>query len=197
MPLSFQSLSHGTVAFGFFNIDSDMLLLENRFFFATDFCGAVTALAQHNGPEAFSTGIEAFLIADLADVGDLMGAIRGVRLTGFIGAVYRLFPFPSDPEAFRQKPEGVVLQKKMRELIKDFSAPIRLGIEAGVQADSISLETFKFSRDGFCELVNYVWQGGYPRWRDGERPDYVQAMKDAIHSGSSRFFEQMVLEEDR
>ena len=28
MPLAFDSLNHGIVAFGFFNIDSDMLLLE-------------------------------------------------------------------------------------------------------------------------------------------------------------------------
>lgn len=33
MPLSFESRSHGPVAFGFFNIESDMLLLERTFFF--------------------------------------------------------------------------------------------------------------------------------------------------------------------
>ena len=32
MPLAFESLSHGTIAFGFFNIDSDMLLLEKSAF---------------------------------------------------------------------------------------------------------------------------------------------------------------------
>ena len=45
MPLAFESLSHGTVAFGFFNIESDMLLLDRYFFFAGDFCDCVTALA--------------------------------------------------------------------------------------------------------------------------------------------------------
>ena len=34
MPLAFESLSHGTVPFGFFNIDSDTLLLDRYFFFA-------------------------------------------------------------------------------------------------------------------------------------------------------------------
>ena len=28
MPLAFESLSHGTIAFGFFNIESDLLLLD-------------------------------------------------------------------------------------------------------------------------------------------------------------------------
>ena len=32
MPLSFSSTTHGNIAFGFFNIESDMLLLENYFF---------------------------------------------------------------------------------------------------------------------------------------------------------------------
>jgi hypothetical protein len=31
MPLAFQSLSHGTITFGFFNIESDMLLLDRYF----------------------------------------------------------------------------------------------------------------------------------------------------------------------
>ena len=28
MPLTFDTISHGAIAFGFFNIESDMLLLE-------------------------------------------------------------------------------------------------------------------------------------------------------------------------
>jgi hypothetical protein len=36
MPLAFESESHGTIAFGFFNIESDVLLLDRYFFFTTD-----------------------------------------------------------------------------------------------------------------------------------------------------------------
>ena len=46
MPLAFESTTHGTVAFGFFNIDSDMLLLENRFFFATDLCELLLGISR-------------------------------------------------------------------------------------------------------------------------------------------------------
>ena len=46
MPLAFDSLNHGTIAFGFFNIEIDMLLLENLFFFADRFCGAVAELSR-------------------------------------------------------------------------------------------------------------------------------------------------------
>jgi hypothetical protein len=34
MPLAFESLSHGIIAFGFFNIESDMLILDRYFLFA-------------------------------------------------------------------------------------------------------------------------------------------------------------------
>jgi len=42
MPLAFDSSSHGKIAFGFFNIETDMLLLENYFIFATQFCSYMT-----------------------------------------------------------------------------------------------------------------------------------------------------------
>ena len=46
MPLAFESLSHGTIAFGFFNIDSDMLLLDKYFLFGSDFCEHIVAMAE-------------------------------------------------------------------------------------------------------------------------------------------------------
>ena len=45
MPLGFESTNRGEFAFGFFNIRSDMLLLDNRFFFATDLCASLAVLA--------------------------------------------------------------------------------------------------------------------------------------------------------
>ena len=47
MPLSFESMSHGTIAFGFFNIESDMLLCDRYFFFADDFCVKIGQMAGH------------------------------------------------------------------------------------------------------------------------------------------------------
>jgi hypothetical protein len=79
MPLDFESLSHGTVAFGFFNIESDLLLLERSFFFASE----------------------------------------------------------------------------------------------------------------FCELVDYVWRGGYPRWEDEVRPDYVLAMAQAVQASRHPYFNRL------
>lgn len=39
MPLAFQSLNRGRAAFGFFNIETDMLLLDNHFMFADTSAG--------------------------------------------------------------------------------------------------------------------------------------------------------------
>jgi len=108
MPLAFKSENHGEIAFGFFNIESDMLLLENYFFFADQFCRWICELAGRNdSAEKHSVVCDGiYYIEKFDDVGDLMGAIHGVRLTGFIGDLYRVFPFPSDPAAFKQNPAG-------------------------------------------------------------------------------------------
>ena len=49
MPLLFQSLSHGEIPFGFFNIETDMILLNNYFFFASDMADNVIRLAENDG----------------------------------------------------------------------------------------------------------------------------------------------------
>jgi hypothetical protein len=43
----------------------------------------------------------------------------------------------------------------------------------------------------FQELVKYVWRGGYPRWKDELRPDYVLAMKDKIEGHRQGLFEKI------
>ena len=44
-PPAFESISHSTIAFRFFNIDSDMLLLDQDFFCPTAFCGYIDDIA--------------------------------------------------------------------------------------------------------------------------------------------------------
>ncbi len=55
MPLAFESLSHGTIAFGFFNIDSDMLLLEQYFLFGSEFCQHVGDMAENFDEDQFES----------------------------------------------------------------------------------------------------------------------------------------------
>jgi hypothetical protein len=188
MPLSFDSCSHGPVAFGFFNIESDMLLLDRFFFFCDDFCEWITALADPAAPSppAFQD-CPVFHIKHLQDIGDLMGAIHGVRFTGFIGRVYEQFPFPTDPSGFKQNPEGDQTRQVMQDLIAPFSdtRTIPVGIDG---SGSFRFGPYRFTRTVCHELIQYVWQGGYPRWKNGVRPACVTAMAARIKHTRHRFF---------
>ena len=53
------------------------------------------------------------------DVGDLMGAIHGIRLVGFIGDTYKRFPFPAARADFKQNPDGY----RNREFFEDPQFP--------------------------------------------------------------------------
>ena len=189
MPLAFESLSHGTIAFGFFNIDSDMLLLEKYFLFATDFCQHVGRLAENLHKNRFESKWQVYFIAERAQIGDLMGAIHGVRHTGFIGELYRKFPFPQNPEGFKQKPDGHKNQAIVRDLISDYAHQIYIPVKVNQRAREIAIGDYNFSCNTFEELIKYVWQGGYPRWKDGIRPAYILTMKAAIEHYHQGLFE--------
>ncbi len=90
MPLAFESLSHGPVAFGFFNIETDLLLLEHYFFFADDFCRYIEDISQNSAKKAYRASWLIQYIESSESIGDLHGGIQGVRYSGFIGELYRL-----------------------------------------------------------------------------------------------------------
>jgi hypothetical protein len=186
MPLAFDSTTHGEVAFGFFNVRSDMLLLENRFFFATDFCGWVGALAEEGADDLAATWAAWTLARQ--DVGDLHGAIRGRRLVGLIGDTYRRYPFPAPPDDFKQAPEGDATQPEIAAMIDGYARRAPIDFTATRGADSVAIDGIGFTARGFRELVRYVWRGGWPRWRDDRPPAYVVAMREAIEAGSCWLF---------
>jgi hypothetical protein len=184
VPLAFDSISHGPIAFGFFNIDSDMLLLDRYFFFATEFCSRIREIAEYTGPGPYEASWEVYNIPDPADIGDLMGAIHGVHYTGFIGEVYLRFPFPERPENFKQKREGYRTRADLVAIIEKFARTVEIPFSIAPKASQVSIGNYRFTRASFQELIRYVWQGGYPRWRDEIRPDCVFSMKEAIRLSS-------------
>ena len=188
MPLAFESLSHGTIAFGFFNIDSDMLLLDQYFFFTDDFCRNIEKIAGFSKDQACEDIWQVYRIADPQQIGDLHSAIRGVRHTGFIGEVYRRFPFPDKKVLFKQKPDG----RRNRSIVEDINQEVAQKIEITVYVaagnQEIHIGVYRFSRTVFHELINYVWRGGFPRWQDEIRPQSVLSMKKAITGDASGIF---------
>ncbi len=193
MPLAFDSINHGQVAFGFFNIETDMLLLENYFLFATQFCDYIRQIAASAYTGGIQTTWKVDCIQPASRVGDLMGAIHGVRHTGFMGEIYRLFPFPSEPEAFKQQPEGVENQKLIREIIRKYAQSVEIPFQTDARAEKVVAGVYQFTRETFHELIGYVWRGGYPRWRDEKRPDYAVSMRRSVVKSSHPLFKGLVL----
>jgi len=193
LPLEFHSLSHGRIAFGFFNIETDLILLEKYFFFAHFFCNTVEKIASLQGHKVDKIILLGYVIERSGDIGNLMGAIQGRDLSGFIGAVYQLFPFPRSPEEFKQKLDGKTNKAVIETLINQWGQPVKIlvGVEAGSQR--VKIAELLFSKAVFHELVAYVWRGGMPGWQDNLRPDYVIAMKDAIDTSISPIFEDFEL----
>ena len=180
MPLAFESLSHGTIAFGFFNIESDMLLCDRYFFFAEDFCRNVGDMAENAGEPFYRASWTVQVIEEAEDIGDLMGAIHGVRFTGFMGELYRRFPFPRLPEEFKQNPEGAQTQSLVTEIISRYGNAQEIVVAADQKTMQVELGGYRFSHIQFQELLKYVWRGGYPRWKNEVRPAYVSNMKKQI-----------------
>lgn len=182
MPLAFESISHGTVAFGFFNIESDMLLLEHYFFFASDFCGWISAMAEGEVAPLLEARWPVFDIPHREDIGDLMGAIHGFCFSGFMGELYKRFPFPERQEDFKQNPEGYKTRQVAEELIKGYSIPREIPVSLDAVKAEAGFGEYRFKRGVFHAFLQYVWQGGYPRWRDEVRPGYVIKMKGAVEA---------------
>ena len=193
MPLAFDSINHGKIAFGFFNIETDMLLLENYFIFATQFCNYLRKIACEKNSGGIQTLWEVDCIQEASEIGDLIGAIHGFRYTGFIGETYRRFPFPSEQEAFKQQTDGYKNQTVIREMICKYAQRIEIPFQSDDKAEAVSIGIYQFSRKTWHELIEYVWRGGYPRWRDEKRPDYVLSMKKSVTESLHPLFKGLKL----
>ena len=186
MPLQFETLNHGLIAFGFFNIESDLLLLENNFIFADAFCDSIIALNENPFADA---EWNVWQIRKRADMGDFMGAMHGFHHTGFFGKVYEKYPFPTRQADFKQKPEGWKTQNEIKPLIEHYGTETCLPVRVESGGERISLGDYNFARTVFCELIRYVWEGGFPKWKDGQRPRYVIEMIESIENKRSFLFQ--------
>ncbi len=163
MPLLHSSSSHGEVAFGFYNIETDALLLDGLFFFCSDFCRSMEKLALGPG----ETEIDGYRFDDPAAIGDFHGAMQGRNFTGYFGELYRKWPMPEAPDRFRQKLAG--------EESRDLSEAI-LARHAKAETIFCRRETdgvveigeYIFSLGQFLDLIRYIRRGGLPTWEGYE-----------------------------
>jgi len=193
MPLQFESINYGRIAFGFFNIETDMILLDHYFLFAQDFCDRISKTAEVLPKGRYESSWDIYLIENNMAIGNLMGAIYGIDLRGFIGEVYKLFPFPKCQEDFKQKPEGFKNRNLIEELIQHFAKRINIPFVIDQKNDKVGIGEYLFNRASFQELVKYIWLGGFPRWKDNIRPDYVLRMKEMIEQSKNPLFDGLIL----
>lgn len=196
MPLAFDSTSHGPIAFGFFNIDTDMLLLEHYFLFANQFCASIANMARADDPAACRDSWDSYIIQQSEQVGDLMGAIHGIRFSGFIGAVYKRFPFPSRPADFKQQPDGHKNRKIVATLIEPYATRRSISVVVQDTAQTVQIGEYRFAFASFQALIRYVWQGGYPRWKNEERPAYVHQMRASVAASKNMLFNTIDFDQD-
>jgi hypothetical protein len=193
MPLEFDSISHGRIAFGFFNIETDMILLQHYFLFAQDFCDNIYKIPKTPLNETYESSWEIYLIESNANMGNLMEAIYGIDMKGFIGEVYKIFPFPEEREKFKQNPEGFKNRTLIETLIQKFGKKMNPQFLIYPKDDRIKIGEYLFNKGSFQELIRYIWLGGFPRWKDGIRPDYVLKMKNMIEKSKNPVFDGLIL----
>jgi hypothetical protein len=172
MPLAFDTLEGDRVAFGFFHIETDLLLLERRFFWCRGFCAALDALLEVPVGLTGISHLPGWRIDSAAALGDLHGALAGDALHGLIGALYARWPFPARRAEFRQKPDGQVPPAQVEALLDRFGTrtTFALRMTPGVAFD---LDGTRFTPAQFARLAEYVWRGGMPGWAAGVRPAYL------------------------
>lgn len=192
MPIAFKTMSHGEIPVGFFNIDTDMILIHNYFVFASDFCEWIIDWTKSK--KDLNDEREMYVIKNPKDIGDLMGAISGRVFTGFIGEVYKKYPFPDKPEGFRQKPEGFKTRKNIEKVIDGFAVSESIKITTSKKGKTIAIGDYVFSREHFHEVISYIWRGGMPKWKDNERPEYVKEMMKAVITSQHWLFKSKAME---
>ncbi len=187
MPLGFESISHGQIAFGFFNIETDLLLLNDYFIFAPEFCEYVSASAEIHRDGDYEAQWHVYRIP-MRNIGKLMGAIYGIDHQGFIGAVYERFPFPEDQSQFKQNPEGFKTRAVIEEMIQNYAERAVISFRIDQKKHQVYIGDYVFAWKVFQELIQYVWLGGMPRWKNWVRPECVMAMKTKIEQSESELF---------
>ncbi len=87
-------------------------------------------------------------------------------------------------------PEGFNTQKIVNEEIDKFSKQTELIVNFSKE-EKIKIGPYLFDIPAFHELIRYVWQGGYPRFKDEIRAQYVLDMEEVIQKSQNSFFKEV------
>jgi hypothetical protein len=117
-----------------------------------------------------------------------MGAIHGIDHRGFVGEIYKRFPFPGRQEDFKQNPDGFQTRTLIENLIRKCGLKMNLRFVMDQTSQQVAIGEYLFDKLSFHELIRYIWMGGFPQWRDAIRPDYVMIMKEKVEESKNSLF---------
>jgi hypothetical protein len=184
MPIGFETTNAGQIAVGFFNIETDCLLMGRYFFFASDFCGWVKSWAEQDPPESL---VKEFYVADrFQDIGNIHAAMAHFYQQDLLSDVFQRFPFPEDPLAFRQHPDGWKNRKALEAILPSHTHREQVTISFHKPQEAVLFGEYEFHKSVFSRVLQYLFRGGMPMWRDGVPPVYVLEMMRAV--GASQFW---------
>ncbi len=187
MPLGFVTKSHGEIPVGFFNIETDMFLILDHFVFVSDLCEWIKQWA--GGEDDQEHQHEFYVFHDGQKIGDLMGAISGNLHTGFIGELYKLYPFPPEKHKFKQHTDGWKNRVAVEKLVQEFTPPENAAVVISKAKGTITIGPYVFGPAEFHEVIMYIFRGGWPKWQDGLPPEYVKDMMMTVISSKHWLFE--------
>ena len=80
----------------------------------------------------------------------------------------------------------------MEKIIEKYGELKSIQFRVKADADEVHIGEYSFKNNVFEELINYVWEGGYPKWKNGQRPEYVLNMMDWIKKSRLGIFSKLV-----
>jgi hypothetical protein len=73
-------------------------------------------------------------------------------------------------------------------MIQKYVKPSPISVTVAAPDQTTTIGAYRFSREVFQRLLQYVWVGGYPQWKNGVRPDYVLAMTENVRRSPAPLF---------
>ena len=92
-------------------------------------------------------------------------------LHGFIGEVYRQFPFSDGPRRFQTKPEGFPDPFAPGTILTDYGQAEEIPVRFRRKENEVAIGEYRFDQENFQELIFYMGKAAIPNGVTDANPD--------------------------
>ena len=117
-----------------------------------------------------------------------MGAQLGISFEGFMGELYKSYPFPEKRKDFRQNTHGYLSRPNVEPIIAKWGVRKNIEVLINHELAQVRIGEYHFTKSVFHDLIRYLWRGGLPKWQSEGRPGYVIEMKNRLQESQNRIF---------